>query len=81
MSRTTISTAIHEIQDLRESSGSLLPVQRSRRPGAGRKRLIKQDPALLTTLELLVAPTTRGDPMSPLRWTCKSTRTLAEQLR
>ena len=36
---------------------------------------------MLTTLELLVDPTTRGDPMSPLRWTCKSTRKLAEQLR
>jgi hypothetical protein len=81
MSRTTISSAIQEIQDLRHSPGSTLPVQRSRRPGAGRKRLIKQDPALLTTLELLVDPTTRGDPMSPLRWTCKSTRKLAEQLR
>ena len=45
MSRTTISHAIQEIQDQRESPGSTLPIQRSRRPGAGRKRLIKQDPA------------------------------------
>jgi biotin operon repressor len=81
MSRTTISQAIQEVQQQRQAPGSVLPVQRSRRPGAGRKPLIKQDPALLTTLELLVAPTTRGDPMSPLRWTCKSTRKLAEQLR
>ncbi len=81
MSRTTISHAIQEIQDQRESPGSTLPIQRSRRPGAGRKRLITQDPALLITLELLVDPTTRGEPMSPLRWTCKSTRKLAEQLR
>ena len=81
MSRATISQAIQEIQKQRESPGRTLSVQRSRRPGAGRKRLIKQDPALLTTLELLVDPTTRGDPMSPLRWTCKSTRKLAEQLR
>ncbi len=81
MSRTTISQAIQEIQKQRESPGKILPVQRSRRPGAGRKPLIRQDPALLTTLELLVAPTTRGDSMSPLRWTCKSTRKLAEQLR
>jgi hypothetical protein len=81
MSRTTISHAIQEIQGQRESPRSTLPVQRSRHPGAGRKRLVKQDPALLTTLELLVDPTTRGDPMSPLRWTCKSTRKLAEQLR
>jgi transposase len=81
MSRTTISQAIQEIQKQRESPGKILPVHRSRRPGAGRKPLIRQDPALLTTLEWLVAPTTRGDPMSPLRWTCKSTRKLAEQLR
>jgi hypothetical protein len=81
MSRTTISQAIQEVQTQRESPGRTLPVPRSRRPGAGRKRLITQDPALLTTLELLVDPTTRGDPMSPLRWTCKSTRKLAEQLR
>ena len=81
MSRTTISHAIEEIQDQRESPGSTLPIQRSRRPGAGRKRLITQDPALLITLELLVDPTTRGEPMAPLRWTCKSTRKLAEQLR
>src|SRR5512135_2083990 len=81
MSRTTVSHAIQEIQDQRESPGSTLPAQRSRRPGAGRKQLVKQDPALLTTLEWLVDPTTCGDPMSPLRWTCKSTRKLAEQLR
>ena len=81
MSRTTIRHAIEEIQDQRESPGSTLPIQRRRRPGAGRKRLITQDPALLITLELLVDPTTRGEPMAPLRWTCKSTRKLAEQLR
>src|SRR3954453_22408984 len=81
MSRTTISRAIREVQQQREAPEDTLPVQRSRRPGAGRKPLIKQDPALLTTLELLVAPSTRGDPMSPLRWTCKSTRKRAEQLR
>jgi hypothetical protein len=81
ISRTTISQAIHEIQNQRESPTNTLPVQRSRRPGGGRKPLIKQDSALLATLELLVDPTTRGDPMSALRWTCKSTRKLAEQLR
>jgi hypothetical protein len=52
-----------------------------RKAGGGRKRTAEQDPALLQALEALVEPLTRGDPMSPLRWTCKSTRQLAEALR
>src|SRR5438874_1855859 len=48
------------------------PSERIRRPGAGRKRTIFKDPTLLPDLEALVEPTTRGDPQSPLRWTCKS---------
>jgi transposase len=51
-----------------------------RRPGGGRKRLAQQDRTLLADLETLVNPSTRGDPQSPLRWTCKSTRNLAEAL-
>src|SRR5581483_9035581 len=51
-----------------------------RRPGGGRHRLTASDPSLLRDLEALVEPTTRGDPMAPLRWTCKSTRDLAEAL-
>jgi Rhodopirellula transposase DDE domain len=51
-----------------------------RRPGGGRKRLTEGDRTLLTDLETLVNPATRGDPQSPLRWTCKSTRNLAEAL-
>src|SRR5229473_355065 len=53
---------------------------RIRRPGGGRKRTIDQDPTLLTDLEQLIEPTTRGDPESPLRWTCKSVRRLATEL-
>jgi hypothetical protein len=52
-----------------------------RRPGAGRKRTISKDPALLHDLEALVESTTRGDPESPLRWTCKSVRRLAQALQ
>ena len=52
-----------------------------RRPGAGRKRRAAQDPTLLEDLEMLVEPTTRGDPQSPLRWTCKSVRRLAAELQ
>jgi hypothetical protein len=51
-----------------------------RRPGGGRKRLAEEDRTLLTDLETLVSPSTRGDPRSPLRWTCKSTRNLAGAL-
>ena len=53
---------------------------RSRKPGGGRKRAEHHDPELVSALEALIAPTTRGDPMSPLRWTCKSTRSLASAL-
>jgi Rhodopirellula transposase DDE domain len=51
-----------------------------RRPGAGRKRATERDPGLVAALERLVDPESRGDPESPLRWTCKSTRQLAEAL-
>jgi len=57
------------------------PSERIRRPGAGRKRTIFKDPRLLPDLEALVEPTTRGDPQSPLRWTCKSVRRLAQALQ
>src|ERR1700694_1475065 len=56
------------------------PSERIRRPGAGRKPAICKDPTLLPDLEALVEPTTRGDPESPLRWTCKSVRRLAQGL-
>ncbi len=57
------------------------PVGASRRPGGGRKRAEAHDPQLVSALEDLVDPDSRGDPMSPLRWTSKSTRTLAAALR
>jgi hypothetical protein len=53
---------------------------RLRRPGGGPKRRTETDPDLLPALERLVDPVTRGDPMSPLRWTCKSTTQLAQEL-
>ena len=58
------------------------PSDRVRRPGAGRKPTISKDPdAVSADLETLVEPTTRGDPESPLRWTCKSVRRLAQALQ
>ena len=56
------------------------PLGRARRPGGGRKRAADLDPGLRTALLALVEPEERGDPMSPLRWTTKSTRTLADEL-
>lgn len=56
------------------------PIERQRRPGAGRKAREVEQPRLIKALDLLVSPSTRGDPMSPLRWTCKSTKTLAKEL-
>jgi DDE family transposase len=67
-------------QGLRELAQPLEEAERVRRPGGGRKALAERDPALLADLEALVDPDTRGDPMSPLRWTCKSTGQLASAL-
>jgi len=76
VSRARVSRAVSEIDEPTE----VLPVGRVRRPGAGRKPLTETDPGLLEALDVLVDPVTRGDPMSPLRWTSKSTRTLAATL-
>jgi transposase len=56
------------------------PRGRIRRLGGGPKRLVERQPGLLAALDELVDPDTRGDPTSPLRWTCKSTRQLADAL-
>lgn len=77
VARATIVAGIKEVE-MGPVPGSERP--RIRRPGAGRKELTARDPGLREALERLVDPTTRGDPMSPLRWTCKSTRVLAEEL-
>ena len=63
-----------------ELDGGAAPLDRGRRPGGGRKRVVETDPGLVPALLALVEPDERGDPMSPLRWTTKSTRALAAQL-
>jgi hypothetical protein len=68
-------------QGLRDLAGPAVAPERVRRPGGGRPSLRARDPSLLRDLEALVEPDTRGDPTSPLRWTCESTRQLAEALR
>jgi hypothetical protein len=78
LSRTTITAGLAELNlpaRQRKAEG-----MRVRRPGGGRKTLRETDPGLLVALESLIEPTTRGDPESPLRWTCKSTRRLADEL-
>ncbi len=75
LARNTIVRGLAELAQKRSLSPS-----RVRRPGAGRKRAIVLAPGLTTALEKLVEPATRGDPESPLRWTIKSTRLLADEL-
>jgi len=77
ISDRTIRTGIREIED----SISTLSSDRQRKLGAGRLSREDEQPKLLKALEKLVEPVTRGDPVSPLRWTCKSTRSLADELR
>jgi hypothetical protein len=78
ISRTTILAGIRELK-VQESSQTL-PSSGIRRSGAGRKPLLESDPQLWDALDALVDPVTRGHPETPLRWTCKSTRKLAEEL-
>jgi transposase len=79
LSRRTIYQGLRELEHL--SGGHQAATQRVRSPGGGRKLLTEHDPTLLADLEALVEPTSRGDPESPLRWTCKSVRQLAAELQ
>jgi len=81
LSRVTIRAGLKELDPSGTPTGREPATGRLRRPGSGRKPLVDQDPILLRDLETLVDPVTRGDPMSPLRWTCKSAAKLAAELR
>src|SRR3990172_1909392 len=81
LTRKTIHKGIREVEAEGVDPGSVLPPERARRAGAGRKPIQQSQPGILAALELVVESTARGDPQSPLRWTCKSTRRLAEELR
>jgi len=72
---STIGRGLKEL-----AAGEPLAPGRVRRAGGGRRRLVNGDPSLLADLLGLVEPDARGDPMSPLRWTCKGLRRLAREL-
>jgi hypothetical protein len=78
LSRTTITAGLRELDLPTERRTD--EAMRVRRPGGGRRPVTQIDPGLLAALESLIDPVTRGDPESPLRWTCKSTRKLADEL-
>ena len=81
LSRTTIGRGLRELRQRAEQPQQDLPPERIRASGGGRHLVEDNDPALLDALEALVEPTSRGDPQSPLRWTCLSTRHLAAALQ
>lgn len=80
VSRNTISQGCKEIKEapLSQTTGE---TKRIRQKGGGRKKLVESDPKLLSDLESLVNPFTRGDPENPLRWTTQSLRQLSDQLK
>jgi len=79
LARDTIRVGLRELEYRQEHPNEPLG-PRVRQPGGGRKPLTESDPTIVSALEGLVEPHTRGDPQSPLRWTCKSTRQLAAEL-
>ncbi len=78
ISRVTISRGKKEIRD---DVGSVTDSTRIRKIGGGRKRLKDSHPDIIKELDIMIDPYTRGDPESPLRWTCKSSYNLAEALQ
>ena len=80
LSRNTVVAGGSELK-ANKGSDTERKVGRIRKPGGGRKRTVDKDPKLEGDLEYLIEPVTRGDPESALRWTCKSVRRLAEELK
>lgn len=81
LSRTTIYKGIAELSKKRRPKKAKEEHKRIRKPGGGRTKLKDKEPGLLQDLDSILEPVTRGDPESPLRWTCKSTIKIAEELR
>jgi hypothetical protein len=85
MNRDTVASGKKELLQIEHNivvngEGSIQATHRMRRTGGGRKKLLEKDSNLKQDLESLIEPLTRGDPMSPLRWTCKSVRKIAGEL-
>jgi len=80
LAESTIRAGRRELREGAKKGQAAQTGSRVRRPGGGRKPVTEHDPKLLKALDSLVEPTSRGDPQCPLRWTCKSTRTLAQEL-
>src|SRR4051794_39711932 len=81
LARATIRAGLKQLDLWTSEDDKPLSSRRLRPPGGGRKPVADHDPNLLRELETLVDPVTRGDPISPLRWTCKSAEKLAEGLQ
>ena len=81
LARAPIQAGLQELAHPLATTAPQAPVERVRRPGGGRKPLGVHDPHLVRALETLLDPVTRGDPMSLLRWTCKSAAKLAAALQ
>lgn len=84
ISRVTISKGLHELKDElneKQTPREKLSPSQSRKSGGGRKKIQETQPGIVDQLDDLVDPDSRGDPESPLRWTVKSTRELAEALK
>lgn len=78
ITRATIYNGINEMKN--KSKEEITNLRRIRKEGAGRKLITEKDPTLIEDLDSLISPITRGDPMSPLRWCCKSLRNISEML-
>ena len=81
ISRNTIAAGMKELENAASVTAETMTPWQIRHQGGGRKRVEEVDPTLLEHLESLVEPSTRGDPQSPLRWTCKSVTKLAKELQ
>jgi hypothetical protein len=81
ISRRAIHVGLDELENRESGTETEIKKGKIRKAGGGRKKVTEKDPKLKADLERLVEATTRGDPESPLRWTCKSLRTLADELK
>jgi hypothetical protein len=80
LAHTTLRRGVRELEGIASDDSEIDSPGKIRRSGAGRKKLVEADPEIYDALESLIDPVTRGDPVTPLKWTCKSTRRLSLEL-